>query len=233
MLEALRLLCRRPLLVSDISSSAAFDACSRYGCTLLIDENDWRGDQNSRALRKQLRAGTSKGLLSKHLRKTQHAYGTKILSGVELPDDAALKSRCIHLPMSETDRTDLPKPWDAKIAKEADGVRAQLLQFRLERFSSISARMIPGAEGLQPRSRDLLSSLLAPLEGLEFLEQLLLAFFIGTHDPSTRDLLSPAQAAVVAALFEFVHHPGNVGFVQVMRIAELASQVLGATGERF
>ena len=233
LLEMLRLLCRRPLLVSDISSAAAFHACSRFGCTLLIDENDWRGDQNSRALRKQLRAGTTKGLLTKHLRKTQHAYGTKVLSGVELPDDAALRSRCIHLPMNETDRSDLQKPWDPQIVKEAEAVRGQLLQFRLEHYASISPRTIVGAEKLRPRSRDLLSSLLAPLDGVEVIRQLLLAFFISTHDPSTRDLLSPAQSAVVAALFEFVHHPANVGFVQVGLVAELANRVLGAKGERF
>jgi hypothetical protein len=204
LLEVLRLLCRRPLLVSDISSAAAFDACSRFGCTLMIDENEWRGDQSSRTLRKQLRAGTSKGLLTKHIRKTQHGYGMKILSGIELPDDSALRSRCIHLPMSETERTDLPKPWDEHIVKAAEAVRAQLLQLRLERYASIFPRTIPGAEKLRPRSRDLLCSLLAPLEGVDEIEQLLLAFFLGTHDPSTRDLLSPAQAAAVGALFEFV-----------------------------
>jgi hypothetical protein len=233
LLETLRLLCRRSLLVSDISSAAAFDACSRFGCTLLIDENDWRADQNSRALRKQLRAGTSKGLRAKHLRKTQHTYGTKVLSGVELPEDAALRSRCIHLPMNETDRTDLRKPWDEQIVRAADCVRGQLLQFRLEQYASISPRIIPGAENLRPRSRDLLSSLLGPLEGAKPMEDVLLEFFIGVHDPSTRDLLSPEQSAVVAALFEMVHNPAKVGFVQVGAVAGLANQILDATGERF
>jgi hypothetical protein len=233
LLEMLQLLCRRPLLVSDISSAAAFDVCSRFGCTLLIDENDWRADQNSRALRKQLRAGTSKGLLSKHLRKTQHAYGTKVLSGVELPDDPALMSRCIRLPMDETDRYDLRKPWDPQILAAADVMRGQLLQFRLERYASISPRIIPGAEKLRPRSRDLLSSLIAPLEGVETAEQFLLGFFTVMHDPSTRDLLSPVQGAVVAALFELVHLEDKVGHVLVGVVADLANQVLGATGERF
>jgi hypothetical protein len=233
LLEMLQLLCRRPLLVSDISSAAAFDACSRFGCTLLIDENDWRADQYSRALRKQLRAGTSKGLLTKHLRKTQHAYGMKILSGVELPDDPALRSRCIHYSMNESDRSDLRKPWDPQIVAAADVVRGQLLHFRLERYASVAPRIISGAEKLRPRSRDILSSLLAPLEGLEDVEQLLLAFFIKIHDPWTRDLLSPAQWAVLAALFEFVHLRTDAGYVQVSAVADLANQVLGRAGERF
>ena len=227
------MLFRRPLLVSDISSAAAFDVCSRFGCTLLIDENDWRADQNSRALRKQLRAGTSKCLLTKHLRKTTHAYGTKVLSGVELPNDAALRSRCIHLPMNETDRSDLRKPWDPEVVKQADAVRGQLLQFRLQHYASISPRTIAGAELLRPRSRDLLSSLLAPLEGHEVLEQLLLAFFLGIHDPSTRDLLSPAQAAVVGALFGIVHLSTGGGYVLVGVVSNQANRILDAAGERF
>lgn len=233
LLETMQLLCRRPLLVSDITTAAAYDACSRFGCTLMIDENDWRGDRNSRALRKQLRAGTSKGMLAKHLRKTQHAFGAKILASVELPDDPALRSRCIHLPMIETDRTDLRKPWDPQIVKAADVVRGQLLQFRLERYASVSPRPISGAEVLRPRSRDLLSSLLAPLKGEALLEQLLLAFFIDIHDPSTRDLLSPAQAAVVAALFEFIHLWPDIGHVQVGTVAVRANEILATTGERF
>ena len=99
--------------------------------------------------------------------------------------------------------------------KTAEAVRGQLLQFRLERYASVSPQFISGAEKLRSGSRDLLSSLLAPLKGEEIVEQFLLAFFADFHDPSTRDLLSPAQAAVVAALFEFIHLPAKVGFVQV------------------
>jgi hypothetical protein len=232
LLETLRLLCRRALLVSDITSAAAYDACSRFGCTLLIDENDWRADQNSRAMRKQLRAGTSKGMLAKDLGKSRHAYGAKVLSSVELPDDAALRSRCIHIPMNESDQTDLRKPWDPQIVKAADSVRGQLLQFRLERYSSVFPRIIPGSEKLRPRSRDLLRSLAAPLKGEKLLEQLMWAFFMRTHDPSTSDLLSPAQAAVATALFQFIHMHGETGYLQIRTIADLANGVLKELGER-
>jgi hypothetical protein len=68
---------------------------------------------------------------------------------------------------------------------------------------------------------------------LEDVEQLLLAFFIKIHDPWTRDLLSPAQWAVLAALFEFVHLRTDAGYVQVSAVADLANQVLGRAGERF
>jgi hypothetical protein len=108
------------------------------------------------------------------------------------------------------------------VGKQADAARGQLLRFRLEHYSSISPRNIAGAEQLRPRSRDLLSGLLGPLEGQVVLEELLLAFFVGIHDPSTRDLLSPAQAAVVGALFEIVHQSTKVGYVRVGAVAEQA-----------
>jgi hypothetical protein len=122
LLEVMRLLCRRSILVGEITAAAILDACSRFTPTLLIDENDWEGDRRSRNLRKQLRTGTSGHLLSKHLHKTQKAFGAKILSSPELPDDPALRSRCVHIPMSETDRVDLLKPWDPEIVKAADGL---------------------------------------------------------------------------------------------------------------
>jgi hypothetical protein len=155
----MRLLCRRSLLVGEISAAGLLDACSRFMPTLLVDENDWQADRSSRILRKQLRSGTSVHLLTKNLYKTQRAFGAKILSSPELPDDPALLSRCLHIPMSETDRVDLHKPWDPEIVKAADALQGSLLQFRLEKYRSIAWRLVPGAEQLRPRSRDLLGSL--------------------------------------------------------------------------
>jgi hypothetical protein len=233
LLEVMRLLCRRSMLVGDISAAAILDACSRFTPTLLIDENEWEADRSSRILRKQLRTGTSGHLLAKSLRKTQRAFGAKILSSSELPEDAALRSRCVHIPMSETERQDLHKPWDPEIVKAADEVQGSLLQLRLQKYGSIQWRLVPGAEQLRPRSRDLLGSLLAALPMESAVEKTLLEFFRNDHNPSTRNLLSPVQHAVVAALFKFVHLCPEAGRVQVGKIAEFANESLKGSGERF
>jgi hypothetical protein len=233
LLEVMRLICRRSLLVGDITSAAAYDACSRFSPTLLIDENDWEVDPNSRSLRKLLRTGTSRYLVGKHLYKTQKVFGAKILSSQELPDDPALRCRCVHISMSETDRVDLRKPYDPEIVKAADDLRAALLQLRLEQYSSISRRLIPGAEQLRPRSRDLLGSLLAALPTGSIYEKSLLEFFLNVHNPATRNLLSPALQAVIAALFEFIHLWPDAGDVRVGKLAELANESLRVDGERF
>jgi hypothetical protein len=219
--------------VGEITAVALLDACSRFTPTLLIDENDWEADRSSRILRKQLRTGTSGHLIAKHLHRTQKAFGAKILSSPELPDDPALRSRCVHIPMSENNRVDLHKPWDPEIVKAADGLQGSLLQFRLEKYGSIAWRLVPGAERLRPRSRDLLGSLLAALPKESAAEKSLLEFFRDVHNPSTRNLLSPAQHAVVAALFKFVHLCPEAGHVQVGKIAEFANESLKASGEKF
>jgi hypothetical protein len=233
LLEAMRLLCRRSILVGDITAAAILDACSRFTPTLLIDENEWEGDRSSRNLRKHLRTGTSRQLLAKHLHKTQKSFGAKILSSPELPEDPALRSRCVHIPMFETDRVDLRKPWDLEIVKEADGLQASLLRLRLEKYGSIAWRLVPGAERLRPRSRDLLGSLSAALPKESAAEKSLLEFFRDVHNPSTRNLLSPAQQAVTAGLFEFVHLYPDASAFQVGKIAEIANKDLRASGERF
>jgi hypothetical protein len=209
------------------------NACSRFMPTLLIDENDWQNDRNSRILRKTLRTGTSGNLLARHLRSTQKAFGPKILSAPELPEDLALRNRCVHVPMAETDRVDLQKPWSAESLTAADALRCSLLRLRLEKYSSISWRLVPGAEQLRPRSRDLLGSLVAALPIGSAAEKSLFEFFRDVHNPSTRNLLSPAQDAVVAALFKFVHLYPEAGCVQVGKIAKLTNESLKASGERF
>ena len=232
-LEVMRLLCRRSLLVGEITAAAILDVCSRFTPTLMIDENDWEGDRSSRILRKQLRTGTSGHLLAKRLHKTQKAFGAKILSSSELPDDPALRSRCVHIPMFKDNRVDLHKPWDPEIVNAADDLQGSLLQLRLEKYESIAWRLVPGAEQLRPRSRDLLGSLSAALPKESTAEKSLLDFFRDVHNPSTRNLLSPAQNAVVAALFKFVHLYPEAGHVQVGKIAEFANESLKASGERF
>jgi hypothetical protein len=233
LLEAMRLLCRRSLLVAEITAAGLLDSCSRFTPTLLIDENDWQADRSSRNLRKQLRSGTSVHLLTKNLHKTQKTFGAKILSSPDVPEDPALMGRCVHIPMSETDRVDLHKTWDPEIVKAADALQGSLLQLRLEKYRSIAWRLVPGAEKLRPRSRDLLGSLLAALPKGSAAEKSLLEFFRDIHNPSTRNLLSPAQHAVVAGLFSFVHLYPAAGYAQVAKIAEFANESLKASGERF
>jgi hypothetical protein len=52
LLELLSLLCRRALLVNDISLAAAYQACSNLHPTLLIDEMDWHASRTMSSFRR-------------------------------------------------------------------------------------------------------------------------------------------------------------------------------------
>ena len=64
LLNALALVCRRPLLVGDISSAALYDYCDTLKPTLLIDESNSQVGQSNRSLRQLLRLGTTRGLVA-------------------------------------------------------------------------------------------------------------------------------------------------------------------------
>jgi len=232
LLELLNLLCRRPLLVSDITPAAAQQTCSRFAPTLLIDENDWHAGAGSRIRRQQLRAGTTRQLLVRRVQQTGHCFGPKVLSSLEPPDDAALNSRCIHIPMVETNKTNLLKPTDPRLRKYGDEFQKHLLQFRFDLYKTVQPAVIPGAEKLRPRARDLLSSLAAPLADDEMWCKFLLEFFLA-HEPATQEPLPPAQDATLAALFHLIHLLPGEESITVGSFGETVNNVLRQAGKRF
>ena len=100
LLRLLSLVCRRSLLVSDISAASFYWACARFMATILIDETGTAG--NNRVLRHMLRSGTTHDVLAIRPNAGLHSFGAKVISWLEPPDDPALNSRCILIPMFES-----------------------------------------------------------------------------------------------------------------------------------
>jgi hypothetical protein len=132
LLRVVSLFCLRPLFTGDITSAAFYEACSQLNPTLLIDEGGTPGD--NRALRHLLRMGTTRDVLAVRKARTFHAYGPKIISWRERPDDPALNSRCLEIQMVESDKSDLCGVDDPGVKELAAKLRAQLLQFRFENY---------------------------------------------------------------------------------------------------
>ena len=107
--------------------------------------------------------------------------------------------------MAEANNGELVKTTDPRIIARASEIRQQLLQFRFDCFRSVRPAIIPTAEGLRPRSRDLLASLGASLEGAPEERGSLLTFFKSCHDPRTREPLDSPQDALVAVILEICH----------------------------
>jgi hypothetical protein len=229
LLRLLSLVCRRSLLLADISSASFYRACARFMATILIDETGTVG--NNRVLRHMLRSGTTRDVLAVRTDGHLHSYGAKVISWLELPDDPALNSRCILLPMFESKSTTLLGTDDPRIRERAAHLQAQLLRFRLENFKMLQPVAVPGDEVLRPRSRDLLRTLAAATAQNVVRCQVLREFFESGH-AAPSEPLNPEQNAVLHFLFAVVHAREKYQNVWISELTQKVNDILKGGGEK-
>jgi len=229
-LTALKFLCRRGLLTGDITSAAFYRACDRLTLTLLIDETGTAGER--RALFHLLRTGTTREVVALRKNESIKTFGPKVVSWIELPNDAALNSRCIVVPLYETLRTDLLKPTSPEFVHAADDLQKRFLQFRFEKIKSIVPPRVPASSRLHSRTRDLYEALALPMsddsESCKTLAELLEA-----QENSYRAPLSGSQSAVLQGLFTFMHLRREGRRPVVRDLTEVINTNLATAGQRF
>lgn len=227
-LRILSLLCRRGLATSDLTSAAFYDVCHRLHATILIDETATAGDQ--RTLLHLLRSSSTRGFAALRKGQAQLAYGPKVLSWVELPNDAAFNSRCIIIPTHKTTQVDLKSPDDPKILKVAAKVRMQLLQFRFEHYQTLSPAKIPAGRQLCARTLDLYRALSLALAADE--EACAgLADLIADQRRFQPSLLTSPQASAVRVLYECIHDNPTTGGFRLSGLKTAMSLDLASHGE--
>jgi len=169
---------------------------------MLIDETG--SIRSNRTLRHMLRSGTNRDVFAVRKNRAFHCYGAKIISWLEQPDDTALNSRCIQIPMFESKSTALVSADEPRVQQMAAELQAQLLSFRLENYKAVKPTGVAGDEVLRPRTRDLLRALSAAhAQDAERCQDLLKFFESGEAVPL--EPLSPEQNAVLRALFSAIH----------------------------
>ena len=209
-MRILSLLCRRGLLTSDISSAGFYDASHRLGPTLLIDETATAG--HPRTLLHLLRSSSSPGFVSLRKNKAQIAYGPKVFAWIELPNDAALNSRCIVIPMHKTPRADLISPDDPRVLQFAKKVRMRLQQFRFEHYRKLSAPKVPADVRMSSRALDLYRALALPF-GEDQESCRVLALLIAGQRQFQSRVISAAQASCIRVLYSLIHaKPSAAGY---------------------
>ena len=139
--------------------------------------------------------------------KAFNPYCPKVVCWTELPDDQALNSRCVIIPLQESERKDLLRVADPKIQAFADHIRQMLQQYRLEHFNRLSLARVPGDECLNSRSRDLYEALALPIDDANIREFLAVQF--QQQQNFNREPLSPVQAAVLQTLDWYIHANGT------------------------
>jgi hypothetical protein len=221
-LRVLSLLCRRSLLTSDITSAAFYEACNHLTPTIVIDETATAGDR--RALFHLLRVGSTKDFVAIRKNKTFKAYCLKVVCWTQLPSDAALNSRCIIIPLQESERRDLLRVSHPDIQELADTARQMLQQYRFENFNRLSLAPVSGDEYLNSRSRDLYEALALPVDHPRLRE--FLAFQFQEQQNLNREPLSPIQAAVLQALDWYIHESPSYGACAISTLTQAVTQQL-------
>jgi hypothetical protein len=202
LLQILNLVCRRPLLTADVTSAGFYEIYEKLSPTLLVDET--LTVSSRRELFHLLKTGTTRGCVTIRKGRSLKAFGPKVISCTELPNDAALNSRCVIITMQETNRTDLAKPTDKKSLDIADALQKQLLQYRLENYHALRLPKVKGHERLYSRTRDLYQALALPIGNqTEFCEYLVHLF--ETQQEINREPLSPASTALLRFLYKWIH----------------------------
>jgi hypothetical protein len=230
LLQVLNLLCRRPLLTADVTSAAFYEVYERLTPTLLVDETLTTG--NRRALFHLLKTGTTRGTVTLRKGRSLKAFGPKVISCTELPNDVGVNSRCVIIPMQETSRTNLAKPSDKKILDLTGGLQQQLLQYRLENYNSLRLPKVEGDERLYSRTRDLYQALALPLASNADMCGCLVQLF-ETQQEINREPLSPSSAAVLRLLYEYIHAHPQVGKCAQQEVTEAVNLNLEGLQETF
>jgi len=226
-LRILNLLCRRSLLTSDISSSAFYSVCDRMTTTLLLDET--ATVDNRRQLLHLLRAGTTQDSVAVRKGNTYKTYGARAFSWLELPDDDALNSRCLIIPMTSCKAVNLLTPDDPRILYHAEKLQRQLLQFRLASYRTLRIPKIPGEEALRPRTRDLLRALAMPVADDKRICEVLLSLL--KQQQPLGELLSVSQSTVLDLLYDTIHDNPEVNYITISELTRCANENLREKGE--
>jgi hypothetical protein len=224
LLRVLYMLCRRSLFASDATSVTLLHACDQLRPTLLIDETS--SVEDPVALRRLLRIGNTPGSLVLRHKQSWNVFGAKVICWRELPDDAALNSRCIILPMHAVNDPALRLPDDPEIVSAAAALQSQLLYYRLANYGNITTPALTEAvKSLPPRHRELYFAMAAPCAADQQAQRFILEY-LHAHDVECGDSLSPAEYAVLFALFHVAHLPEHRGQLLTKEIAARANRYL-------
>lgn len=151
---------------------------------------------------------------------------------MDLPNDVALNTRWVIVPMRESHRNDLLRPNDRQIVAATDNLQRALLQYRLETFGTLTAPPVPSGKPWYSRNRDLYQALALPVSmDLELLALLASAF--EGQELLTREALSLRQQAVFNVLAVSVHIVPTRPTTSIKKLTEYTNFVLSNMGEKF
>jgi hypothetical protein len=224
LLRTLRLVCRWGFLLATNNPAGVYQRCGQLMPTLLVDDCD---PERSRELRQLLRTGTTRDVPTMRNNKLFSTYGMKVIAWNEPPDDLPLITRCVQIEMVETNKAGIT---DEEMEQKASELRAQLLQFRFDRYKKIQVQAVSGEDRLRPRSRDLFRCLVAPCADAPMFCEYLGGFF-RERDILRREALPRPEGVVLAELFSQIHQRPFECIVLIKDLTDRVNKILKENGE--
>jgi hypothetical protein len=229
LLRALSAICRRPVLVGDITPASIYSLCTSLRPTLLLDECEPGSDARSRDLQRLLRTGTTQGQKVFRGPKAYDVFGPKAIASRQVPPDAALLSRALVVAMKPTLKA-VPTLDSAVLEQTADRLQPKLLAFRLQNYHRAKAPELVSV-GLTPRLRDIAQALTLPLLGNHACEREVVEL-LRPHDAEAKMARrGEPEWAVATTLFSVCHR--NSGTLTMGGLAVEVRQTLINAGETY
>jgi hypothetical protein len=218
LLRLMHCLCRRAVLVSDISPASFYLLPNAIKPTLLIDEFEPGTGGRYRELEHYLRCGSTQDGRAIRGGKLYDTFGPKVIASRVATADGALASRAVFISMMPTSRflRELDRSGQEAIANQLQG---QFLRHRLENYSRPLSDGLSKRADFVPRMRDLARALAAPLFGHQQFEQLLIEDLQPQNEGAKLSLHGEPEWVVATALFAQSHHGG------VFTVGDLTSDV--------
>ncbi len=229
LLQTLSMVCRHALVVSDLWGMGPCLPNPASQFTMMFDNVDWDSPSYRGHFQRFLVADAPRATILLGSDRAQSPYGPKLICATVPPEDEAVKSRCIQIPMVAENNTGLWKPTDREVEKEVRDLQQMLLQMRLQCYSSIKPVQVPHTGQLSPREQDMLSCLAAVFaSNPDWVDSISRSYEYVPRQQTA----SPQLAAVVKAVFVVGHDPEFQGNMKVGLVASLAQQYLEMEGER-
>ena len=229
LLHLLSAICRRSVVVGDVSPAALYTLTNSLRPTLLLDEFEMARDARSRSLQQLLRNGSSQGQRVFRGPRAYDVFGPKVVASRYGVGDAALASRGLVVAMRPTIR-DLPALDPDVLEGIADRLQPKLLAFRLENYARVKPVAL-ASSCLTSRMRDIARALALPLLGDPDLERELIEIVKPHDDQAKLDRHGEQDWMVLTALFGRIHIHDTVHTLTVGQLTKLVNSELTRRGE--
>jgi hypothetical protein len=234
LLRIMSAMCRRAMLVGDVSIAGLYRLNTELHPTLLIDESDMGHDSRSRDFLRLLRVGSTNGQAVLRATGVYDPFGPKIIASRAGLGDAPLASRGFYVVARPLSRS-ISVLTTSALESIAEQLQPKLMAFRLNNYSrlgSVSASA-PQCVGSSPRAQDIGRALLLPIDGDKELESQLFTILEvhGQQVAVEHDTEPEFFLAIVLMHLSHVRGPGAPVHWTAKELAQQVRSCAAARGE--